>query len=161
MSLIKTAITCVTAAVVFVLVNGQANLNIAVDPNCLGCLCEASTQCNVSEGCHTPYPGGYFCGPFLISWVYWADAGKPIIQNDDPSRKGAFENCVNDLYCAAETVRRYMKKFAEDCTGDGQVTCDDITRIHKLGYTTCTQGINSNDKFWLSYQQCKSRLSVN
>ncbi|KAK7060662.1 hypothetical protein SK128_018827, partial [Halocaridina rubra] len=59
-----------------------------VDPNCLGCICEASTRCNVSVGCHTPYAGAYFCGPFLISWAYWADAGKPVLQNDDPEKRG-------------------------------------------------------------------------
>ncbi|XP_066966295.1 invertebrate-type lysozyme 2-like isoform X2 [Macrobrachium rosenbergii] len=156
MSLIKTAIVCVTAAVIFALVQGQGS----VQPNCLGCICEASTQCNVSVGCHTPYAGAYFCGPFLISWAYWADAGKPVIQNDDPNRQGAFENCVNDLYCSAETVRQYMGKFATDCTGDGAINCEDIVRVHKIGYNGCNANVNANDAFWQSFRTCSARVNV-
>ena len=57
-------------------------------PNCLGCLCEASTGCNATVACNTPYAGAYFCGPFVISWAYWSDAGKPVLQNDDPEKRG-------------------------------------------------------------------------
>nr|XP_053637219.1 lysozyme-like isoform X2 [Cherax quadricarinatus] len=136
MSLVKTVLYALTAAIVVVMVYGQEN--DLVTPNCLGCLCEASTQCNASSPCHTPAGGGYYCGAFLISWAYWADAGKPVLKGDNPEAQGAFENCVLDLHCAAVAVRQYMKKFARDCNGDGVVTCTDFVRIHKYGQTGCT-----------------------
>ena len=55
----------------------------------------------------------YLCGPFLISWPYWADGGKFVLANDRADRKGAFEDCVKDPVCAGETVRGYMAKFAQ------------------------------------------------
>ena len=57
-----------------------------VPEDCLGCLCQASTKCNLTVPC-TSGPQ-YLCGPFLISWAYWADAGKFVLANDDPDRKG-------------------------------------------------------------------------
>ncbi|XP_042874738.1 lysozyme-like isoform X2 [Penaeus japonicus] len=154
MALIKQAMIA-DKAVIFALVYGEE-----VDPNCLGCLCEASTKCNVSTACHVPYPGAYFCGPFLISWAYWADAGKPIIDGDNVERKGAFESCVQDLYCGAETVRRYMAKFLDDCDGNGVVTCIDVIRTHKLGRDGCNGVISQGDKFWAQYQTCASRFNL-
>ncbi|GBP80458.1 hypothetical protein EVAR_53299_1 [Eumeta japonica] len=54
-----------------------SNLNAA----CFHCLCYVSTKCEFSHGC----TGGY-CGPFNISKVYWVDAGKPVLPDDDPER---------------------------------------------------------------------------
>ncbi|XP_063608224.1 uncharacterized protein LOC134782612 isoform X2 [Penaeus indicus] len=155
MAFVKQAMIAVTAAVIFALVYGEG-----VDPNCLGCLCEASSQCNATTACHTPYPGAYFCGPFLISWAYWADADKPIIAGDNPEHKGAFERCVQDLYCGAETVRRYMAKFLKDCDGDGANKCIDVVRTHKFGRGDCARTIQQEDRFWSQYQECASRLSL-
>lgn len=56
-----------------------SNLNAA----CLRCLCFAITGCNGTHGCSKGY-----CGPFYISRVYWADAGKPVFPEDDPDRAG-------------------------------------------------------------------------
>lgn len=104
----------------------------------MGCLCQASTGCNLTIPCTSGHQ--YLCGPFLISWAYWADAGKFVLSNDNPDRKGgkdcahlfmtltsppfqndlltlklnvAFEACVQDPVCAGETVRGYMVKFAQ------------------------------------------------
>jgi len=154
MPFVKNALLAVTAATIFAIVYGS-KLEL-VSANCLGCLCEASTQCNVTVGCHTPYSGAYFCGPFLISWAYWSDAGKPVIKGDDPDVKGAFENCVNDLYCAALTVRQYMAEFAEDCDKNGAVTCTDFVLIHKLGYTQCNG--NLSGRFGQKFEECRSNL---
>ena len=124
-----------------------------VSDNCLECICEASTNCNTSLACSTPYPGGYFCGAFLLSMAYWTDAGRPVLVNDDPDRKGAFENCALDLYCAAETLRRYMKKFSNnfersDCNNDGVVNCHDFAIMHRLGgYGRKDQSIVTTDYY--------------
>ncbi|CAL4118501.1 unnamed protein product [Meganyctiphanes norvegica] len=134
---------------------GQAT----VAPDCLGCICEASSACNATIGCSVPFPGAYFCGPFLISWAYWADAGKPVLQNDDPNRKGAFENCVNDLYCAAETVRLYLAKFSTDCNGDGTVNCQDYAVLHKLGGYGCTATVVDQD-YMAGFNRCTQVVGV-
>lgn len=44
---------------------------------CLGCMCEAASGCNTTVGCT-----GDVCGPFRITWAYWADAGKPTLSGE-------------------------------------------------------------------------------
>lgn len=155
---LKTALLTVTAALVVTLVYGQT-VEDGVGNNCLGCMCEAASQCNATSGCFTPYAGAYFCGPFHISWAYWADAGKPVIKNDNPDRKGAFENCVEDLYCAAETVRLYMRKFGtdpgkSDCNNDGIVDCRDYAYMHILGGYNCKDPAMANTTFIKRFETC-------
>jgi len=157
MSLMKRALVPIIAA--FILTVYYANAEAEVDPNCLGCMCEAATRCNASTECHTPYAGAYFCGPFHISWAYWADAGKPVLQHDVPERQGAFENCAKDLYCAATVVRRYMNNFTQDCDGDGVVTCKDYVRLHKLGRLGCSAAL-PQDRFFTQFDECARRLNV-
>jgi hypothetical protein len=50
---------------------------------CLGCICEAVSNCNRSLGCN-----GDVCGLFRITWAYWADAGKPVIAQDHSDNEG-------------------------------------------------------------------------
>ena len=38
--------------------------NFAISDSCIGCICEASTRCNLTAGCIS---GGALCGPFLLS----------------------------------------------------------------------------------------------
>lgn len=75
---------------------------------CLGCICEAASNCNLTIGCR-----GRLCGPFLVAKEYWEDAGKPVLDGDISEKEGAYERCVNDPYCAAETVKRYVYRFAQ------------------------------------------------
>ncbi|ALC42100.1 CG6426 [Drosophila busckii] len=100
---------------------------------CLGCICEAISGCN-----QTNYCGAGVCGLFRITWAYWADGGKLTLGNDSPQSEQAFSNCVNDPYCAANTIQNYMVKFGQDCNGDGRVDCFDYAAIHKLGGYGCT-----------------------
>ncbi|KAJ6224487.1 hypothetical protein RDWZM_003032 [Blomia tropicalis] len=98
---------------------------------CLQCMCHASSGCKAAIRCHNSGNGQYFCGPYQISWAYWADAGKPGytgFSND-------FENCLIDKNCAEATVRGYMAKWANDCNNDGKVDCLDYAAIHKAGPT--------------------------
>lgn len=148
----------VLVAAVFCLSAIYVSAEAEVDANCLGCMCEAATRCNASTACHNS-GGGYFCGPFHISWAYWADAGKPVLLHDDPNRLGAFEDCAKDLYCSATVVRQYMKKFAKDCDGDGVVTCKDYVRLHKLGRQGCTVPL-PQDRFTTQFEECAKRLNV-
>jgi hypothetical protein len=61
---------------------------------CLGCICEAVSNCNRSLGCN-----GDVCGLFRITWAYWADAGKPVIAQDHPDNEGG-EACLGSaVHC--------------------------------------------------------------
>ncbi|XP_059475804.1 lysozyme-like [Neocloeon triangulifer] len=99
---------------------------------CLGCICEAISNCNRTLTC-----SGDVCGLFRITWAYWSDAGKPVLQGDNPSADGAYGRCTVDPYCAALTVQQYMTKYSQDCNRDGSVDCTDFARIHKLGGYGC------------------------
>lgn len=44
---------------------------------CLDCMCEVASGCNTTIGCTDR-----LCGPFLITWGYWRDAGKPTLNNE-------------------------------------------------------------------------------
>lgn len=100
------------------------------------CLRQASSGCKSNIRCHNTGSGQYFCGPYQISWAYWADAGKPGsngFSND-------FENCLVDRNCAEAAVRGYMSKYGNvDCIGpndipDSEISCFDYAAIHKLSY---------------------------
>lgn len=91
---------------------------------CLGCLCEAASNCNRTLQC-----SGDVCGLFRITWAYWADAGKPIQPNDDPEAPNAFRNCVTEPVCAARAVQGYMNKFQ-------QVYTDSFDNIESFNYNS-------------------------
>lgn len=63
-----------------------ALLSVAQQPNdpkivsqvCLGCICEVTSGCNTTIGCT-----GTVCGPFAITWGYWADAGKQTLNGEE------------------------------------------------------------------------------
>jgi hypothetical protein len=68
-------------------------LNVAVfvtnlHAACLRCLCQAANECSVSRPCSKGY-----CGPFSISHVYWADAGRHALPDDDPERTEGRQKC--------------------------------------------------------------------
>lgn len=48
---------------------------------CLGCICEATSDCNQTIGCL-----GDYCGMFLVSHTYWVDAGAPVLIGDDSNK---------------------------------------------------------------------------
>lgn len=54
-----------------------------LDSKCLRCLCYAATNCNLGIGCIKGY-----CGPYKVSKIYWIDAGKPTLPEDDSERAG-------------------------------------------------------------------------
>ncbi|XP_046821287.1 lysozyme-like isoform X1 [Vespa crabro] len=125
----------------------RAQNTSSVSKICLGCICEAASGCNTTLGCN-----GDVCGPFRITWAYWADAGKPTLNNEANTNEGAYANCVNDAFCAGRTVEGYMNKFARDCNGDGVINCDDFIRIHRNGRNACTTPLNS--KYENIYKLC-------
>ncbi|KAF2881208.1 hypothetical protein ILUMI_24973 [Ignelater luminosus] len=122
--------------------------DLPVSQPCLGCICEAISGCNVTRGCV-----GDICGPFSITWGYWADGGKPTSKQQSPEEPTAYGNCANDPYCGAIAVQGYMQKFQQDCTGDGNIDCDDFAAIHALGGYGCRGTLP--DFYAKRYQQCK------
>lgn len=99
---------------------------------CLGCICQAVSGCKQGLQCE-----GDTCGLFRITWAYWADAGKPT-NGLAPDHPDAFRTCVVDPHCAAEAVQGYMRKFGQDCNGDGVINCYDHMAIHKKGGYGCS-----------------------
>lgn len=90
---------------------------------------------------------GEFCGPYLISWAYWADGGKP----------GAdYVTCANNKICAEHAIQGYMNKWKRDCNGDGIIDCNDYAAIHKLGPHSCNSQALFQSDYWVSYESCIS-----
>ncbi|XP_018332491.1 invertebrate-type lysozyme 3 [Agrilus planipennis] len=123
--------------------------DLPVNQACLGCLCEAISGCDLNKKC-----SGDVCGPFQMTWPYWADGGKPTINKESPDSPTAYANCANDPYCAALAVQGYMSKYQQDCNGDGKIDCDDFAAIHKIGGYGC-RGVVLPDPYNSRYQQCK------
>ncbi|XP_061379210.1 lysozyme-like [Danaus plexippus] len=123
---------------------------------CYRCLCHVSTLCQLSNECK----GGY-CGPFNISRVYWVDAGKVTLPDDDPDRNNAWRDCARDYYCAKKIIEGYLQRFAKDCNGDGVTDCYDYMMINGNGGYGCTSPLNrsENGRRWLRrYEECRSSL---
>ncbi|KAL1117670.1 hypothetical protein AAG570_003985, partial [Ranatra chinensis] len=131
---------------------GQQPTVEPVSEVCLGCICEAVSNCNRTLTCE-----GNVCGIFRITWAYWADAQKPVLPNDSPGANGAYARCVNDPVCAAATVKNYMTKFAQDCNKDGVINCDDYAAIHKLGGFGCGGQLNSD--YAVKYYNCRRQTA--
>ncbi|KAL1494955.1 hypothetical protein ABEB36_010455 [Hypothenemus hampei] len=123
--------------------------DLPVTQQCLGCICEAISGCNTTNTC-----SGDVCGPFRITWAYWADSGKPTIGNEAPDSPTAYPHCAGDVYCAALSVQGYMNKFQQDCNGDGKIDCDDFAAIHKFGGYGCRGTLP--EPYGERYRQCKA-----
>lgn len=116
----------------------------------MNCLCQASSNCDESIKCHNTGGGGYFCGPYVISWAYWHDGGRP----GDKGRAHDFESCLNNRTCAEQTVRGYMRKYGQDCDGNKVIDCNDFARIHKLGFSSCGGEAIYNTDYWEKFEIC-------
>ncbi|XP_049855937.1 lysozyme 2-like [Schistocerca gregaria] len=124
------------------------------DDACLGCLCEATSGCNMSAMC---LPQRTLCGPFLVAPQYWRDAGSPLLRGDWPTNPGAYYRCVTDIFCAAATVRGYLSRYAQDCNWDGRVDCDDYARIHYMGGHQCTLPVEHLG-YYKVFRECMDSL---
>lgn len=96
------------------------------------------------------------CGPFLITWGFWADAGKPVIAGTQATNPNAYKDCVTDLFCASETIRSYARIFGKDCDGNGIVDCEDFVRIHKMGPGACGSATVYDTPFYKEFAKCKA-----
>ena len=55
-------------------------VNPSITNECIGCICEAASGCNVDRKC-----SGGFCGPFVMSVNFWIEAGRCVKGNEDPN----------------------------------------------------------------------------
>jgi hypothetical protein len=97
-------------------------------------------------------------GPFYISRIYWADAGKVTFPDDNPNRENAFSDCASDYPCASKIITNYMIKYAKDCNDDNVIDCTDYAAIHLNGFANCDVKLDtlSHGRDFLSrYNQCK------
>ncbi|KAK3856565.1 hypothetical protein Pcinc_037123 [Petrolisthes cinctipes] len=90
--------------------------------------------------------------PYVVQPTVWVVCVRP----PPTATKGAFENCVNDLYCAAQTVRNYMAKFSDikDCDGDGVLDCVDFAYIHNNGGFNCADKSIITTNFYKNFNTC-------
>ena len=145
-----------------------SNLNAT----CLRCICVGLTNCDVLRGCENEYCGKSTkpinqtpilknissLGPFYISRIYWADAGKVVFPDDNPNRENAYSDCASDYPCASKIITNYMIKYAKDCNEDGVIDCSDYDVIHLNGFANCDKKLEtlSHGRDFLSrYNQCK------
>lgn len=70
---------CNTAIFCVIVVTGE----VIVSEVCLGCICQAVSQCNLTIGCTEED-----CGMFRITKPYWIDSGKPTIPLDNQEDNG-------------------------------------------------------------------------
>ncbi|GBM09980.1 hypothetical protein AVEN_86848-1 [Araneus ventricosus] len=121
-----------------------------IDQRCMECLCQASSNCDESLKCHNAGGDAYFCGPYVISWAYWHDGGRP----GDKGRAHDFETCLNNKTCAEKAVRGYMRKYGRDCDRSGAIDCFDFARIHKLGFGQCSSDSILDTDYWEKFEIC-------
>lgn len=65
------------------IIEGATKYVSNLTPKCLRCLCAAATGCDMKLGCVKGY-----CGPYKISRLFWIDAGREVLPEDDVERAG-------------------------------------------------------------------------
>lgn len=70
---------------------------------CLACICQASTNCNLTTRCIS---NGKYCGPFLISRPYWQDAGQLTLVGDRAERGGGKSQAIS-----FSSIAQYWNKW--------------------------------------------------
>ncbi|CAF4928686.1 unnamed protein product [Pieris macdunnoughi] len=147
------------ASVIFVFSFWTSSIGVFI-PNlsseCFNCLCYVSTKCDTSHQC----TGGY-CGPFNISRVYWVDAGRVTLPEDDAERNHAWEDCAREFSCAKRIIGGYLSKFGQDCNGDGVTNCYDYMMINGNGGYNCRPPLNrsANGRRWLKrFDECRRSI---
>nr|CAD7446251.1 unnamed protein product [Timema bartmani] len=148
LAVVGIAFAClVECAIGIIIGSSEDKVSKTVNKICLGCICEAASDCDRSVGCVKDV-----CGLFKITRPYWVDSGRPVLTNDDPNDNAAFTRCVSEPFCAAKAVENYTAKYRKDCNGDGVVNCFDYAAIHHLGGFGCDG--NLEESFKVKLQSC-------
>ncbi|XP_045500363.1 lysozyme-like [Colias croceus] len=155
--MLRKAILIFGWTVLFSFLTGSTGVYLSnLSQECFNCLCYVSTNCDTSHEC----TGGY-CGPFNISRVYWVDAGKVTLPDDDPERNHAWEDCARDFTCSKRIISGYLSKFGQDCNKDGVTNCFDFMMVNGNGGYSCHKPLNIsvNGRRWLKrFDECKRSI---
>ena len=89
--------------------------------------------------------------PYFLKWYLIFTHNFPFL---------AFIKCTNDLKCASRIVKSHSNAFAQDCNGDGLVTCDDYAMMHRNGGYECNRSLADTD-YWKIYGECKDLVISN
>ncbi|XP_053211823.1 uncharacterized protein LOC128395419 isoform X2 [Panonychus citri] len=129
--------------------NRLINQIVHLDDQCLNCICQASSGCNITR---THCPNGSGCGPYQIDLTYVRDAGGELLTDD------GFNDCANDRECSESIVKNYIERNVLDCNGDEILDCTDFALVHKLGRTNCRQSRDIDafldSAYWSEFQGC-------
>nr|CAD7458734.1 unnamed protein product [Timema tahoe] len=107
LAVVGIAFAClVECAIGIIIGSSEDKVSKTVNKICLGCICEAASDCDRSVGCVKDV-----CGLFKITRPYWVDSGRPVLTNDDPNDNAAFTRCVSEPFCAAKAVENYTAKY--------------------------------------------------
>lgn len=87
----------------------QNNTTLPVTDVCLGCICEAASECDRSLKCT-----GDVCGLFRITWAYWSDSGKPTQQGEAPDTPNG--NFIFYYFIFNDNCDDNLNKIREDAT---------------------------------------------
>ncbi|XP_054269222.1 invertebrate-type lysozyme 6-like isoform X1 [Macrosteles quadrilineatus] len=107
-----------------------------VSEECLDCLCQLLTKCDLYRGCQNGD-----CGPFGVTMPFWEDAvgiqDQDGAKRNDPKLISEYEKCATDLICTTKAIQNYMELYKRDCNKDGVIDCLDFAAIHTQGPTGC------------------------
>ncbi|XP_037074741.1 lysozyme 1-like [Pollicipes pollicipes] len=119
-----------------------------VSRECLGCMCEASSNCDVGFGCV-----GDLCGPFKITRGYFLDSE---LHKEPAFAFQTYESCTRDPFCSAAVIRKYMAKYPRDCNKDGRRTCTDFAMLHQTGPGGCDANrlASRQTAYWRKLTSC-------
>lgn len=84
-----------------------------------------------------------------------------LILKGDFGNKHDFEDCLTTKECAEQTMRNYMRKYAQDCNQDGIIDCSDFAILHKTGFRSCKQSSIENSKYWKDFTKTQCYRSGN
>uniref|UniRef100_A0A1V1FYT8 lysozyme n=1 Tax=Reticulitermes speratus TaxID=60591 RepID=A0A1V1FYT8_9NEOP len=124
-----------------------------VSTECLQCICEATSNCDFNIGC-SPNT----CGPYAMTWGYWNDGQRPVLDQDSSYADGAYTRCANDKWCAERAVQNYMLRYGHDCNGDEEITCYDYAAIHRSGSNNC--GAQLDSEYVNKLVNCMTQYSI-
>jgi Destabilase. len=93
-----------------------------------------------------------------MTWGYWSDGQRPVLDHDDSNADGAYQRCASDKKCAETAVQNYMLRYGHDCNGDERVTCYDFAAIHRSGSNNC--GAQLDSEYYNKLVNCMTQYGI-
>lgn len=84
----------------------------------LNVLFQASSNCDESTKCHkVGGGGGYLCGPFVVSWAYWYDGGRPGDTGKPQGKNTPIRHYIYVNHCTRVPQMHLVMDSQEFCHG--------------------------------------------